>query len=320
MPKIKLTLRQLRVFQAVATHLSFTRASEDLHLSQPAVSIQVKQLEGTVGHALFEQLGKRIFLTEAGEILYNCSQEVFRVLDETAEVLDQLKGIHRGRLKISVVTTASAFATLMLSVFARQYPEIAISLDVTNRARLLDQLDSNQCDFVIMGEPPQNKDLEFKSFMENPLVIMASPDHPLVGQRSIPVSALQNLPFVVRERGSGTRAAIQRFFDSKKISVQYVMEMTSHETIKQAVQAGLGLGIASLHTLELELQSGRLILLDVQGFPILRHWYLVQRSGKRLSPVARLFEAFLLEQGPQYAGSKKQLLGLVQSSSSQLAK
>jgi DNA-binding transcriptional LysR family regulator len=306
----------LRVFQSVATHSSFTRASEDLHLSQPAVSIQVKQLEGTIGHPLFEQLGKKIFLTEAGEILYACSEEVFRVLDEAAEVLDQLKGIHRGRLNISVATTASAFATLMLSVFARQYPEVAISLDVTNRARLLNQLDTNKCDFVIMGEPPQNKDLQFKSFMENPLVIMANPEHQLIGRRRIPLTALQDLPFVVREPGSGTRAAIQRFFESKGVSVQFVMEMTSHETIKQAVQAGLGLGIASLHTLELELQSGRLVLLDVQGFPILRHWYLVQRSGKRLSPVAKLFETFVLEQGPRYAGSKKQLLSLIQSPSS----
>jgi DNA-binding transcriptional LysR family regulator len=295
MPKLKPTLRQLRVFESVADELSFTRASEKLHLSQPAVSIQVKQLEEGVGLPLFEHTRKRISLTEAGRIVYRCSKTIRNVLEDAGEQIDELMGIQRGRLDVTVTTTASYFASRILADFARTYQKIAISLDVTNRAGLLRQLDSNECDLAIMGEPPEGLDLESTAIMENPLVIIAAPDHPLAGRRRIPVEALGDQGFVFREPGSGTRAAILRVLEEKGVSIRITMEMTSNEAIKQTVQAGLGLGIVSRYTVELELETGRLVELDVRHFPLRRHWYLVRRRDKQLSPVARRFESRVLD-------------------------
>jgi DNA-binding transcriptional LysR family regulator len=288
-------LRQLQVFESVADELSFTRASEKLHLSQPAVSIQVKQLEEGVGLPLFEHVGKRISLTEAGWIVYRCSQTIRSVLEDAGEQLDELMGIQRGRLEVTVATTASYFASRILAGFAGRFPQIAISLDVTNREGLLQQLELNQCDLVIMGEPPKGKRLTSTPIMENPLVIIASPGHPLAGKKGIPVKELGKQEFVFREPGSGTRAAILRFLDEKGVSIRINMEMTSNEAIKQTVQAGLGLGIVSRHTVELELETGSLVELDVRHFPLKRYWYLVRRSDKQLSPVALRFESYVLD-------------------------
>ena len=295
MPTLKPTLRQLQVFKSVADELSFTRASEKLHLSQPAVSIQVKQLEEGVGLPLFEHVGKRISLTEAGWIIYRCSQTIRSVLEGAGEQIDELMGIQRGKLEITVATTASYFASRILAGFAHRFPQIAISLDVTNREGLLRQLELNQCDLVIMGEPPKGKRLTSTPIMENPLVIIASPGHPLAGRRNIPVKELGRHGFVFREAGSGTRAAIMRFLEAKGVTIQITMEMTSNEAIKQTVQAGLGLGIVSHHTVELELETGSLVELDVAHFPLRRHWYLVRRSDKQLSPVAQRFESYVLD-------------------------
>ena len=295
MPNLKPTLRQLRVFETVADELSFTRASERLHLSQPAVSIQVKQLEEGVGLPLFEHTGKRISLTEAGGIIYRCSQTIRSVLEDAGEQIDELMGIQRGKLEITVATTASYFASRILAGFARSFPKIAISLDVTNREGLLHQLESNQCDLVIMGEPPKGRRLESTPIMENPLVIIASPGHPLAGRRRVPVREIGQQTFVFREPGSGTRAAIMRFFEKKGVPIQITMEMTSNEAIKQTVQAGLGLGIVSRYTVELELETGRLVELDVRHFPLRRYWYLVRRRDKQLSPVAQRFESRVLD-------------------------
>ena len=295
MPKLKPTLRQLRVFESVADELSFTRASKKLHLSQPAVSIQVKQLEEGVGLPLFDHMRKKISLTEAGWIVYRCSQTIRSVLEDAGEQIDELMGIQRGRLEVTVATTASYFASRILAGFARDYPQIAVSLDVTNREGLLRQLDTNQCDLVIMGEPPKDMNLESTAIMENPLVIVASPDHPLAGKHKIPVAELGKQDFVFREPGSGTRAAIMRFLKGKGVEVQVTMEMTSNEAIKQTVQAGLGLGIVSRHTVELELETGRLVELDVAHFPLRRFWYLVRLKEKQMSPVARRFESYVLD-------------------------
>ena len=296
MPKLKPTLRQLQVFETVVEELSFTRASERLHLSQPAVSIQVKQLEEGVGLKLFEHSGKRISLTEAGGIVYRCSQTIRSVLEDAGEQIDELMGIQRGKLEITVATTASYFASRILAGFARRFPQIAISLDVTNREGLLQQLESNQCDLVIMGEPPKGKRLNSTPIMENPLVIIASSGHPLAGRRKIPVREIGDQTFVFREAGSGTRAAIMRFFEKKGVPIQITMEMTSNEAIKQTVQAGLGLGIVSRHTVKLELETGSLVELDVAHFPLKRFWYLVRRSDKQMSPVAQRFESYVLDQ------------------------
>jgi DNA-binding transcriptional LysR family regulator len=293
-----LTLRQLDVFASVARHLSYTRAAEELHLSQPGVSMQVRQLEEAVGLPLFEKLGKKIHLTEAGRELFNYSQNISDQLREAAEVMEELKGVRRGHLRISVATTANYFATRLLAAFTRQYEGTSFALDVTNRKTLLKRLADNETDLVIMGKPPEELDLAAEAFMENPLVIIAPPDHELARKRKpIPLSRIQQETFVVREMDSGTRIAMERFFAARDIRLKAGMEMTSNEAIKQAVEAGLGLGIVSVHTLELELEARRLVVLNVEDFPIMRHWYLVHRQGKRMSPVATAFRDFLLGEG-----------------------
>ena len=291
---MNVTFRQLKVFEAVARELSFTRAAQNLHLTQPAVSMQIKQLEEATGLPLFEQLGKKVFLTEAGKEMYQYSRNIASQLNEAEDVLEQLKGIRRGHLDISVASTANYFATRLLAAFVNEFPDITFSLDVTNRETLLRQLEQNEKDMVIMGLPPVEMKLDTDVFMENPLVVIASPNHPLVAKQNLQLDDLENESFVVRESGSGTRIAMQRFFTEQGVELKTGMEMTSNEAIKQAVGAGLGLGIVSIHTLALELETQRLVVLNIKELPILRHWYLVHRHGKRLSPVAEAFRQYVL--------------------------
>ena len=295
-----LTLRQIEVFNAVARLKNYTRAAESLHMSQPAVSMQIKQLEDNVGLPLFEQVGKQIHLTDAGRYMYDYGRSLSDLLAEAEEVFEAIKGVERGSLSISVATTASHFATRLLAEFTKQHAGITISLDITNREALQKQLENNEPDLVIMGQPPEGVDVEADAFMENPLVMIAPAGHALSKQRNIPLSAIENESFVVREPGSGTRSAIERFFARHEIPFQTGIEMTSNEAIKQAVEAGLGLGIVSIHTLELELETGRLQVLDVVDFPIVRHWYIMQRKGKRLSPAAIEFKQFVLDQAKAF--------------------
>ncbi len=296
---MRLTLRQLQVFEAVARHRSYTRAARELHLTQPAVSMQIKQLEEALGLPLFEQIGKRIYLTDAGREMDHYGRMISQQLADAEAVLGDLKGLRRGRLDLAVASTANYFATRLLAEFCRRHEGVVFSLDVTNRERLLDHLERNDIDLVIMGRPPEQRPLVAEAFLENPLVLIAPPDHPLVGERAIPLSRLRRERFLVRERGSGTRSAMERFFAASGASLASGMEMNSNEAIKQAVQAGLGLGIVSRHTLALELRTGAVAILDAEGFPILRHWYLVHREGKRLSPMAETFRRFVLDAGPR---------------------
>jgi DNA-binding transcriptional LysR family regulator len=293
---LHLTLRQLKVFEAVARHLNYTRAAEELFLTQPAVSMQVKQLEESLGVALFEQLGKRIHLTEAGQEVLAYARTVTQQLDELESVLNRIKGLSGGKLRISVATTANYFIPTLLGTFSRRYPEVTVSLDVTNREALLQQLSENTVDLVIMGQPPSGLDVEAEAFMENPLIIVAPPGHPLAHQKKIPLKRLQEEVFLVREPGSGTRSAMERFFAEREIHLKTGMEVGSNEAIKQSVQAGLGLGLLSRATIEQELELKRLVVLDVAEFPIMRHWYLVHRRGKRLSAVAEVFKDFMLKE------------------------
>lgn len=297
---LNITFRQLKVFESAARLLSYTRAAEELHLSQPGVSMQIKQLEDMVGLPLFEQIGKKMHLTAAGREVYAYSDSIGHMLDEAEVVLDELKGLRSGRLSISVATTASHFATRLLAAFLQRYEDITISLDITNRASLREQLEANQPDLVIMGQPPEGVEVEANAFMENPLVMIAPAGHVLTGKKNIPLSEIENESFVVREPGSGTRSAIERFFAAHDVAFHSGIEMTSNEAIKQAVEAGLGLGIVSIHTLELELETGRLQILDVKDFPIERHWYVLQRKGKRLSSAAQAFKIFVLEQAKEF--------------------
>ena len=297
---LNMTFRQLKVFESAARFLSYTRAAEELHLSQPGVSMQIKQLEDVVGLPLFEQIGKKMHLTTAGREVYAYSTSIGHMLDEVEVVLDELKGLQSGSLSISVATTASHFATRLLAAFSQRYKDITISLDITNRASLREQLEANQPDLVIMGQPPEGVEVEANAFMDNPLVMIAPAGHVLSGRKIIPLSEIENESFVVRESGSGTRGAIERFFAAHDVDFHSGIEMTSNEAIKQAVEAGLGLGIVSIHTLELELETKRLQVLDVKDFPIERHWYIIQRKGKRLSPAAQAFKTFVLEQAKEF--------------------
>jgi DNA-binding transcriptional LysR family regulator len=292
---INFTLRQLRIFEAVARHLSYSRAAEALYLTQPAVSMQVRQLEENLGLELFEQLGKKIHLTTAGqEFLVYCRNILQQVSDAEA-MIGELKG-DGGRLGIDAATTAGYFTPQLLAEFCKRHPQARVSLNVTNRETLLQRLDRNEMDMAIMGRPPQGHDLDATPFMENHLVIIAPAHHPLAGEKRIPMARLAEETFLVREQGSGTRNAMERYFADRNIRLNTGTEMNTNEAIKQAVQAGMGLGILSQHTVKLEVEMRHLSVLDVENFPILRHWYIIHRRGKRLSSIALAFKDFLLRE------------------------
>lgn len=291
---VHFTIRQLRVFECVAKHLNYTRAAKELFLTQPAVSMQVRQLETQFGVPLFERLGKRVFLTSAGQELLGHARAVTAEYENLENAVARLMGHESGKLRISVATTANYFVASLLATFSKKYPSVQISLDVTNRQTLLKQLMENTVDLVIMGQPPDTRDFEAGVFMDNPLVVVAPVTHPLTKQKNTPLNALAGQTFLVRESGSGTRVAMERFFESHGISFVAGMELGSNEAIKQSVQAGLGLGLLSKDTVEMEIALRRLAVLDIEYFPILRHWYVVHRTGKRLSSVAAEFKKFLL--------------------------
>ncbi len=229
-------------------------------------------------------------LTEAGDELLVYARSISQQLNEVSEVLDELKGSQRGRLNIAVATTATSFALKLLGEFYKRFPGANITLDVTNRASLLNHLEENTIDMVIMGQPPEGLDVDAESFMDNPLVVVAPKEHALVGKKNIPLKTVQQETFIMREHGSGTRIAMERFFEKSGYSISSVMEMSSNEAINEAVEAGLGLGIVSKDTLEVKLNLGQLKILDVDSFPIMRHWYLVHRKGKRFTALMTAFK------------------------------
>jgi DNA-binding transcriptional LysR family regulator len=296
---MNITLRQMKVFEAVARHLSYTQASRELHLTQPAVSMQITQLEENIGLPLFEQMGKKVYLTEAGQEMYHYSRSVAQQLTELENILASLKGLEKGKLLISVASTANYFVPTLLGTFCKRFPGITTNLDVTNRKELLRQLQENEIDLAVMGQPPIEMNLDAQAFMENPLVIVAPTDHPLALEKKIPLKRLEQEVFLVREPGSGTRDAMERFFKKHGIKITTGMEIGSNEAIKQSVQAGLGLGLLSRYTLDMELALKRLVILDAEEFPIMRYWYVVHRQGKRLSIIAQEFKNFLLNEAKQ---------------------
>jgi DNA-binding transcriptional LysR family regulator len=298
------TLRQLQVFEKVANHLNYSRAAEELYLSQPAVSMQIKQLEAHIGLPLFEQMGKKIFLTEAGRELFNYSRNITQQLVEMQAVFSEMKGLGQGRLTLSVVNTANYFTPQLLARFCRRYPGISVNLHVANRDAVLKQLADNSTDLAIMGQPPDGMDVSAEPFLDNPLVVIASPGHPLTKLKRVKFARLAEETFLSREQGSGTRSAMERIFAEHKIQPRIRMEMETNEAIKQAVQAGMGLGILSQHSIELELETKRLAMLNVEHFPLLRHWFVVHRSSKRLSGAALAFKDFLLTEAKNMAASR----------------
>lgn len=291
------TLRQLRVFAAVARHRSFTRAARELHLTQPAVSQQVKLLEEEVGMPLFEQLGRKIRLAPAGSELLRYATQMTELVREAGETLAAMRGLKRGVLKLGAVSTAKYFAPALLSAFTPAYPEVTIKFTVANREEIVRLLAANEIDLVIMGRPPRELDTTAEPFARHPFVIIASPEHPLARRRHIPLESLARESFIIREEGSGTRASMEHVFRDRRVPFRASMEVSSNETIKQAVMAGMGLSFISSHTIGLEAQAGRLAILDVAGLPIVRDWYVIHLREKVLSPIAAAFRAFLLENG-----------------------
>ncbi|MCL6436350.1 MAG: LysR family transcriptional regulator [Leptolyngbyaceae cyanobacterium HOT.MB2.61] len=295
------TLHQLKVFEAVARHNSFTRAAEELFLTQPTVSMQVKQLSKAVGLPLFEQVGKRLYLTEAGKELYTTCRELFDRLAQFETSIANLKGLKQGTLRLAVVTTAKYVIPRLLGPFCQRYPGIDVSLTVDNHERIIDGLIDNRDDLYIMSQPPDDLDVTVHPFLENPLVVLAWHNHPLAKEKDIPLKRLSEEPFIMREPGSGTRQAVQKLFDDQGLELKVKLDLGSNETIKQAIAGGLGISILSIHTLALEGPNSPLTILDVEGFPIQRYWYVVYPAGKQLSIIAQTFFEYLLNEGKTVA-------------------
>jgi DNA-binding transcriptional LysR family regulator len=291
------TLRQMRVFAAVARHLSFTRAARELHLTQPAVSQQVKLLEQEIGLPLFEQIGRKVHLAPAGAELLRYTDQAMELLREAGESLSAMRGLKRGVLKLGAVSTAKYFAPSLLSAFTPAYPEVTIKFAVGNREEIIQQLAANEIDLVIMGRPPRELETVAEPFAKHPLVLIASPTHPLACRRRIRLKQLATEHFLIREEGSGTRASMERVFRERGVPFRVSMEVSSNETIKQAVMADMGISFISSHTVGLELAAGKLVVLDVVGLPIVRDWYVIHLRDKRLAPIPTAFRAFLLEHG-----------------------
>ena len=297
---IQATLHQMVVFEATARHGSFTRAAEELLITQPTVSSQVKQLSKVVGFPLFEQIGKSLNLTEAGKELLSTTQVIFERLENFEMKVADLKGTRRGRLRLGAITTAKYFVPRLLGSFCQQYLEIDVSLKVANHQQLQRRMLENQDDLYILSKLPKDLDLCAQPFLDNPLVVVAPKDHPLAKESNIPLKRLNGEPFVMREQGSGTRAAVQQLFAEHQVSVRVKLELGSNEAIKQAIAGGLGISVLSRHALE---GLTGLTVLDVQHFPIKRRWYIAYFSGKQLSVIAQAFLNYLLEESKQLQAS-----------------
>jgi len=291
------TLHQLQVFEVAARHGSFTRAAEELFLTQPTVSMQIKQLTKAVGLPLFEQVGRKLYLTDAGHELNKTCQEIFGRLSQFEMTIADMKGLKQGKLRLAVITTAKYVIPRLLGPFCQRYPGIDVSLRVTNHDSVVERLVENRDDLYIPSQMPTNIDVTSYPFLENPLVVMASCNHPLAQEKNIPIERLMNEPFIMREPGSGTRQAVQDFLDQHKISVKIRLELSSNEAIKQSIAGGLGISVLSRYTLALEGSTGQIVVLDVQGFPIQRHWNVVYPAGKQLSIVAQTFLDYLKNEG-----------------------
>jgi DNA-binding transcriptional LysR family regulator len=289
-----ITLRHLSIFEAVAKHGSISRAASELHLTQPAVSMQMKQLEEQIGLPLVDQIGRRMCLTEAGQALRVHANDIAAGMVELSASMAQFQGLERGLLRLTVLSTANYFLPALIARFSARHPGVRVSLQVANREFVLSALADGITDLAIIGQPPHNVDIEAQHFKDNPLVVIAAPRHPLVGQKQVSLQRLAQETLVVRESGSGTRATVERHFTSHGLTIRTGCELGDNEGIKQAVRAGLGLAVVPAQTIELELQTGRLAVLSVEGFPIVRQWFVAHRTQKRLSAAASTFRNMLL--------------------------
>jgi DNA-binding transcriptional LysR family regulator len=282
--------------------LSFSRAAEELHLTQPAVSTQVKKLEDHAGLPLFEQFGKKIYLTQAGAELLDISRGIIQQFEVAESAMTQFKGVAGGKLNVAVISAGDYFFPRLLVEFVGRHPGVVLNFTVHNREELLAQMDANLTDLAIMVRPPADADMVAEAFAPHPYVIVAPPTHPLVGHVGVRVERLLREPFVVREKGSDTWQSMEEGFGTHMERLHIAMQIKSTETIKQAVMAGLGLGFLSAHTIIQELRTDSLKVLDVRGFPLMLNWYVVHRRHKRLPPVAQAFKDFLMREGADLIG------------------
>ncbi len=291
-----LNLHQLATFQVVAKHCSYVRAAEELHFSQPAISAQIRQLEETLGVKLFDQIGRKTHLTQAGEELYRYSQRIFSVIEEMWETMEALRSPYYGRLSVGADTTVGTYVIPdLLGKFHKSYPEVEITLEVVNRSALVDALLNNRVDLAVMGRVPDEVPVTIEPFKPNELVLIAAPTHRLAGRENVPFEELAREHFLLREIGSGTRAALEAVFQEEGLPLLVSMQVGNNSAIKQGVAAGLGIALISRAAIDMELETHRLVILDVEGFPIMRQWRIVHLKDKHLSATARAFKAFLLQ-------------------------
>lgn len=292
-----ITIHQMRLFHSLATHLSFTAVANELHLSQSGVSIQIKRLSESVGIPLIEKMGRKIYLTHAGRQLFEATDDVLKRLELLNKDIQDMEETIKGPLRISAITTAKYFMPQLLGRFLKEYPDVEPIITISNQAKVGIRVTNNLDDLYMVGTLPDNIPFEAQYFLDNPLVVVAPKSHPLAGKKGIPLSTIATERFISREEGSGTRALRIRLFEENGLTANTYMELGSAEAIKQAVMAGLGISVLSLHNLQLELEAGLLTILDVQHFPVERKWYAVHLKQKRLSPTAKKFLEFLLEEG-----------------------
>ena len=291
---MRASFHQLKVFHKAALVMNYTKAANGLGLTQPAVSIQLKQLEENLDLILFEKLGKKLFLTPAGQELKTFCDDLFQRFDNIDMTLSEMKGELKGEFRLAAVSSAKYFTPHLLGAFNKRYPKVKLRLTVVNREQMIERLKQNKDDLVIMGLVPQTMSLTSHPFVENPIVAIANPSHPLAGKKNIKLTELSEYPFIFRESGSGTRKGLEEFFHAKGLSIQPNMLLGSSETIKQAVIADLGISAISRHSVTLELATKILVELDVESFPLIKNWYLVHHQKKHLSPIAQAFINFTL--------------------------
>ncbi len=289
-------LHQLATFQIVAKHCSFVRAAEELHFSQPAVSAQVHQLEQSLGVKLFDKIGRKTHLTQAGEELYLYSQKIFSLIEETLDTMNALASPHSGRLSVGADTTVGTYVIpRLLGLFRQLYPKVDITLEVINPTPLVEELMGNRIDMAFMSKIPSDMPVFAAPFAHNELVLVAPPTHRLAGCPNVPFSELARENFLLREMGSGTRSALEGAFRDAGFPLLVSMQVGNNSAIKQGVAAGLGIALISRVALDMELETHRLVMLDVEGFPLMRQWRLVHLKEKTLSATARAFKAFILQ-------------------------
>lgn len=303
---MNISFRQLRLFKALAETGSVTAAARVMHVTQPTASMQLKELSSSIGMPLFEFVGKKIYLTEAGKALALSAQSISQEWESLEQNIAAMKGLKTGTLRIAVVSTAKYFIPGLVGSFCKEYPNVDIALEVLNRDAVVARLENNKDDIVIMTQPPAHLDIEDEVFLDNPLVCIAAKNHPLTNKK-IKLQQLANEYFVMREIGSGTRMSCDMFFRQVKVTPKIRLTLGSNEAIKHSVGAGLGLSIVSIHSLNEHDLKDMVGILDLDEFPIKSQWHIVTLKGRKLSPIAKIFHDHLINKSLEINSNAKQM-------------